>query len=418
VNLPALENSDDTLAALGKIVVASLRGMMAQLLGARIEGDPREIFVAKPGMGQGPYHVVFDELAYYATSGMDRMLAMGRGLNMMFWLGFQEVGGIWARLGEKTSSLLGNANLTVAMRQQDAYRTREWIEKTAGQTYVTQALSYHGSAEGAYREAQAAELRQVARVDWQDLQKQIEGEAIVLFGGRRIYAKVFHAALPGGGPIRLNRALVLPAPDAADQDRAERIANLRARILAGELIGSGEDPDQRDPSEAILEAFLDGMGAAETGDLPERVAAGLSVAAGPIAAELERHAAEVAVAAPARPPTQAVVTELDPMLDGREGTPPDTARSPAPSDPINVRCFALLAAAELRASASQDQARAQALATMGARDAAAAAILLPEPPATEPAAFVAYVRRLTDMLLRQSGTAVLTSAEDGPSISG
>ena len=31
VNLPALENSDDTLAALGKIVVASLRGMMAQI---------------------------------------------------------------------------------------------------------------------------------------------------------------------------------------------------------------------------------------------------------------------------------------------------------------------------------------------------------------------------------------------------
>ena len=34
VNLPALENSDATLAALGKLVVASLRGMMAQLLGA------------------------------------------------------------------------------------------------------------------------------------------------------------------------------------------------------------------------------------------------------------------------------------------------------------------------------------------------------------------------------------------------
>ena len=34
VNLPALENSDATLAALGKLVVAALRGMMAQLLGA------------------------------------------------------------------------------------------------------------------------------------------------------------------------------------------------------------------------------------------------------------------------------------------------------------------------------------------------------------------------------------------------
>jgi intracellular multiplication protein IcmO len=137
VNLPALENSDTTLAALGKLVVASLRGMMAQLLGVSLEGDCTE--ADKPGMGPSSFPVVLDELAYYATSGLDRMLAQGRGLNISFMLGFQEVSGIWARLGEKTASLLGNANLTIAMRQQDAGRTREWIEKTAGQTYIAQA---------------------------------------------------------------------------------------------------------------------------------------------------------------------------------------------------------------------------------------------------------------------------------------
>ena len=52
VNLPALENSDATLAALGKLVVASLRGMMAQLLGASLEGDYSE--ADKPGMGPSP----------------------------------------------------------------------------------------------------------------------------------------------------------------------------------------------------------------------------------------------------------------------------------------------------------------------------------------------------------------------------
>ena len=139
--------------------------------------------------------VVLDELAYYATSGLDRMLAMGRGLNICFMLGFQEVSGIWARLGEKTASLLGNANLTIAMRQQDSGRTREWIEKTAGQTYITQATSYHGAGDGAYREARHAEVRPVSRVDWNDLTTLIEGEAIVLFGGRRIYARVFHAKI-------------------------------------------------------------------------------------------------------------------------------------------------------------------------------------------------------------------------------
>ena len=99
VNLPALENSDATLAALGKLVVSSLRAMMAQLLGGSLEGAYTE--ADKPGMGPSPFFVVLDELAYYATTGLDRMLAQGRSMNISFILGFQEVSGIWARLGEE-----------------------------------------------------------------------------------------------------------------------------------------------------------------------------------------------------------------------------------------------------------------------------------------------------------------------------
>src|SRR5260370_14574059 len=89
VNLPALENSDGTLAALGKLVVASLRGMMAQLLGASLEGDYTE--ADKPGMGASPFPVVLDELAYYATSCLDRMLAMAPALNFCLLLDCREV---------------------------------------------------------------------------------------------------------------------------------------------------------------------------------------------------------------------------------------------------------------------------------------------------------------------------------------
>ena len=272
VSLPALENSDDTLAALGKIVVASLRGMMAQLLGARLSGESSDIFSLKPGMGEGPFHVAFDEVAYYATSGMDRMLAMGRGLNIMFWLGFQEVSGIWARLGEKTASLLGNANLTIAMRQQDAARTRDFIEKTAGQTYVTQATSYQGGSDGVYREAQQAEVRQVSRVDWNDLQSLLEGEAIVLFGGRRIYAKLFFAKVNGNGPIRLNIPLMLAAPLIGPE--RERIAALVDVIVAGELM-----PLQGCPLSPVLQAMIEGFKACGSADIDVKVQAAIDAVA-------------------------------------------------------------------------------------------------------------------------------------------
>jgi intracellular multiplication protein IcmO len=218
VSLPALENSSDTLAGLGKIVVASLRGMMAQML-----NTPSE----KLGSA-APFQVVLDELAYYATGDLDRMLAQGRSLNIMVWLAFQEVSGIVARLGEKTQTLLGNANLTIAMRQQDAKRTREWIEATAGQASVTQATGYEGSDLGEYHDTRDVAVRQVARVDWIDLQRLIEGEAIILFGGRRIYARLFHAKVDASGPARLSRPLALAPPD-AERIKAERACIKRLR---------------------------------------------------------------------------------------------------------------------------------------------------------------------------------------------
>ena len=178
--------------------------MMAQLLGASLEGDYSE--ADKPGMGPTPLpcrsrrtRLLRDERAgSHARDGP-------RPQHLLHARASRRSSGIWARLGEKTASLLGNANLTIAMRQQDAGRTREWIEKTAGQTYITQATTYHGAADGAYREARHAEVRPVSRVDWNDLTSLIEGEAVVLFGGRRIYARVFHAAVDDAGPKRLGR---------------------------------------------------------------------------------------------------------------------------------------------------------------------------------------------------------------------
>src|SRR5271157_5611331 len=264
VNLPALESSDERLAALGKIVVASLRGMMAQMLGARLEGDYERIVANKPGMGSAPFHVVLDEVAYYATSGMDRMLAMGRGLNFMFWLGFQEVSGIWARLGEKTQSLFGNANLTIAMRQQDANRTRQWIEETAGKTYVTQAMSYQGGGLGEYAESRSAEVREVAGVDWRDLQSLIEGEAIILFGGRRVYAKLFHAEIDTRGPMRLNRPVALAQPDVESLKAASEHVGAVLKALEGGL-GTGKTKRSATLA-AMLGAFRHAAAAGQGGD--------------------------------------------------------------------------------------------------------------------------------------------------------
>ncbi len=402
VNLPALQGSDATLAALGRIVVASMRAMMAQLLGAKLEGDPREIFAHKPGMGVGAFCVDFDELGYYATAGMDRMLAMGRGINMAFRIAMQELGGLYATLGEKMYSLLGNANLTLAMRQQDAGRTWEWLQKTAGQTWVTQATSYQGGLDGAYREGHTADLRQVNRVDWQDLQNLLPGEAIVMFGGRRIYARLAHFPLEITGRPRLCRTLMLEPPQLA-QMRAppDRVARVRERIKLGLR---ADTPDA--PSAGVLDALVTTLASrAAAGAATQRCIADAFDAVGQL---LEAQArARGYASATGRLPADGVaaneddgaddgaaagasltdeferqpVTEFTPMLDVAAAAPPlDAGPARRPQEPVDADLLSRLIAIEVAAGASKPMARASAKAALGERDAALAAIVLPTPP--------------------------------------
>lgn len=405
VNLPALEKSDETLAALGRIVIASLRAMMAQLLGAKLEGDPREIFAHKPGMGIAPYRVDYDEVGYYATSGMDRQLAMGRGINMAFRIAFQELGSLWARLGEKTLTLLGNASLTYGMKQKEAQRTREWLEKTAGQAWVTQATSYQGAGSASYREAQSAEMRQVNRVDWQDFQAQTEGEAILLTGAKRVYARLFYHPFEVTGRPRLNRPLMLAVPDpAAVRGPAERAARVRARIEEG-LLSDGREP----PPDGVLGAMAAALAAAAAAgattqgciaaalDAAGRADAALAAtpgsAAPPAAGEGEEERPDPEGSKDRDGPEgsegeggngagsgrRLPVTEFTPMLDVASGQPPNgPGRAGRPREPVDEGLLAALTAIEAAAGARKTDAAAAARATLAERDAALAAAPLPD----------------------------------------
>ena len=389
VNLPALENSDATLAALGKLVVASLRGMMAQLLGASLEGDYSE--ADKPGMGSSPFPVVLDELAYYATSGLDRMLAMGRGLNICFMLGFQETSGIWARLGEKTASLLGNANFTIAMRQQDSGRTREWLQKTAGETFVTQATSYQGSEDGAYRESRSAEVRPVSRVDWQDLTSLIEGEAIVLFGGRRVYARVFHAVIDDSGPKRLGRCLMLREPDPERvRARSGHISRLAETIARGSL-----SLGQEEPLSGTLDALLRGFQAS--------LKAGNDV--GTCAREALLAIDQVPEAhlppPPAAPADGTPVTSVSRLLDEAASSRlKDAGSGGAPHEPVDVLFIRRLQEIEIEAGSAPSIAREIALSILAARDEAMQDGPRIDPPSMTPEAFRSLVERLRGRVRR------------------
>ena len=363
VNLPTLENSGETTASLGRLVVASLRNMMAQTLGADLEGDYAEIVENKPHLAPTPFPVVFDEVGYYVVPGMDKMLAMGRGLGFMFYLGFQEVAGLRQRIGDAMYSLLGNANLQILMRLQEGSETRRYVEQTAGDTHVTQASSYQANEFGVFRESMSADVRQTSRVNWSDLRGLIEGEAVILLGKDRVYAKLFHAEIDAAGPLRMNRPLMLRPPEVGKlKEAGDRTERTLRHLLAGRAAKRHDVPPA-----PTLDSLVAGF-AHRAAERPEQDFGTTARAAILALGEVEPGPSEVATPAPGPADGPVTETEHTPMVQSvsapDDGLPaPDAPRSPAPSE--LSRGVAL--AAELMGSSPAD-ARAEANSTMALRE--------------------------------------------------
>ena len=394
VNLPALENSGETTAALGRIVVAALRNMMAQTLGVNLEGEYQEIVANKPSMAPTPFPVVLDELGYYVVPGMDKMLAMGRGLGFSFYLGFQEVAGLEARIGKTMYSLLGNANFQILMRLQDGNETRRYVEQTAGDTNVMQVNAYHANDIGGYREARHAEVRRAPRIEWNDLRGQIEGEAIILFGTKRIYAKLFRAEVDPDGPMRLNRPLTLQPPDLTQAGTASRhIDGIREAILKGWARPDGERSENR-RVQALVGTFQEGLDAGETLevaiDAAIDAAAAVSLPAPPERRPDALKPGEVPAAQP---------TELDPMLRSagdHPATPGDEGLA-ATAPVTDAEKQRGLARIEELAGSSAPNARIAAKEALAARDIAGMEDDVRPPRPLAPAA----LRAVLDELIRE-----------------
>jgi intracellular multiplication protein IcmO len=196
VMLPALEMSGDELANLGKIVVATLKGMMGAALGRRIAGGWNDIAHSRRATPGSPFLCVLDEVGYYAVEGLALMAAQARSLGFAMVYGSQD---LWAlkRLNEKeAASILANTNVTVFMR---------WIREedcTSG--------GFVGHLPGIASRSGRADL-----FSW-DFHDLPSGEGIVCYKGAEIRTKLaYFDAFPdrastAAATLRANYLISLP----------------------------------------------------------------------------------------------------------------------------------------------------------------------------------------------------------------
>ncbi|STX50629.1 protein IcmO (DotL) [Legionella busanensis] len=215
VLLPALEKSPDELANLGKVIVSSLKAMMAAGLGEEVEGDYRDVIERKATNAPTPYMCILDEYGYYAVQGFAVVPAQARSLGFSAIFAGQDLPAFQKASKEEAASIGANTNIKICMKLEDPTETWDFFTKTAGEAYVTKVDSFQTkdtSIANTYMDTKSSSFEKRARIDLLDLKEQTEGEAHIFFKSKIVRARMFYANPKPVKQLKLNQFLKVEPP--------------------------------------------------------------------------------------------------------------------------------------------------------------------------------------------------------------
>lgn len=215
VLLPALEKSPAELSNLGKLIVASLKAMMAAGLGSQVEGSYRDVIERKPTNSPTPYLCILDEYGYYAVDGFAVVPAQARSLGFSAVFAGQDLPAFQKASKEEAASIGANTNIKICMKLEDPTDTLEFFVKTAGEAYVTVTSGFQtkpSNFTNSYLDTQSAQVEKRNRIELLDLKDQRPGEYHIFFKSKIIRGRAFFVNPPKVKRMRLNHMLKVETP--------------------------------------------------------------------------------------------------------------------------------------------------------------------------------------------------------------
>ncbi|CDZ76915.1 conjugative coupling factor TraD, SXT/TOL subfamily [Legionella massiliensis] len=239
VLLPALEKSPDELSNLGKVIVSSLKAMMAAGLGDQVEGDYRDVILRKPTNSPTPYMCILDEYGYYAVQGFAVVPAQARSLGFSAIFAGQDLPAFQKASKEEAASIGANTNIKICMKLEDPVETWDFFTKTAGEAYVTKVDSFQTkdtSISNSYMDTKSSSFEKRSRIDLLDLKDQTEGEAHIFFKSKIVRARMFYANPTPVKRLKVNQFLkVEPPPDDYLMKLQKQLFGFQQVLDSGEL---------------------------------------------------------------------------------------------------------------------------------------------------------------------------------------
>ncbi|MDY0029276.1 MAG: TraM recognition domain-containing protein [Pseudobdellovibrionaceae bacterium] len=234
VLIPALEKSADEAANLGKIVSATIKGMMGASLGATVEGDSATVIENKPTNSATPFMTIFDEVGYYAAQGMAVMAAQARSLGFSMIFSAQDLPALEKRVKEEARSIAANCNIKIFGKLEDPTQTKEFFEKTVGSSFVTEVSGFAteaGSLSHSYSDNMQASVQTRGRANYDAVRGFKEGQAVIAFGDAVVDVKFFFSDPGHAKAMRVTRYVALPPTDETAMKHMSAITKLRDKMV-------------------------------------------------------------------------------------------------------------------------------------------------------------------------------------------
>lgn len=182
VLLPSMERAPATLKMLGKLIVGSIKQMMAGSLGNRMEGLTRMTVDSRPTSARNAFRIVLDEWGYIVVVGSSVMPAQARGLGISMVFAAQSYTDIMRGSKEEAEATWDNTTIKVCGRltsgeDSETYRK---VQGAAGKEIQIVNAHYDVSdglaASTKYKQSTQLNAEYRDRITIDDLSQQQEGE--------------------------------------------------------------------------------------------------------------------------------------------------------------------------------------------------------------------------------------------------
>lgn len=244
VMIPTLEKSASEASSLGKLYISSIRLMMAQNLGYRLEGTRADVLDTKATNAPNPYLIISDELAYYFAAGIAVMFAQARSLGFMMVAAVQDIQGLKrGEAADEAASMLANTKVKWVLALEDPEDTYDYIRKAGGEASYSVLSGYDQSSGGAYQAQGAVSIERRNKIELGELKKLQAGEGMLIFKDAVIPAASFY--IPDEHKktsrlsARINRFLQIERPDYSrlpqSAERTSKKDNHSADYIAAQL---------------------------------------------------------------------------------------------------------------------------------------------------------------------------------------